>query len=77
MTWQLNHLIAKQRQIELADRAEQARLAYDARVASLAPSRRWNRGRLLTPRRIRAAGLAAAARPARPRPPQECVRCDT
>jgi hypothetical protein len=77
MTSQLNYLIAQQRHIELAHRAEQARLATEARAAVSAPSPRWNLGRLLATRRLRAARLAAAARPASPGPPQECLRCDT
>ena len=76
MTPLLNYLIAQQRSIELAYRAEQARLAGDARAAVSAPSPRWNLGRLLGPRRLRTAGLAAAAQPVRPGPPQPCVRCD-
>ena len=74
MTSQLNYLIAPQRHIELAYRAEQARLADDARVAGSAPSPRWSLGRLLATRRLRAAGSAAAARQANPGPPQECLR---
>ena len=77
MTSQLNYLIVKQRHVELAHRAEQARLAGEARAAVSAPTPRWNLGRLLAPRRLRTAGLAAAAQPARPGPPQECVRWDT
>ena len=77
MTSQLNYLIAQQRHIELACRAEQARLANEARPAASASSPRWNIGRLLAPRRLRAARLAAAARQASPGPPHECPRCDT
>jgi hypothetical protein len=77
MTPQLNYLIAQQRHIELAYRAEQARLAGDARAAVSAPPPRWNLGRLLAPRGLRAAGSAAAAQPVRPGPPRECARCDT
>jgi hypothetical protein len=74
MDSQLNYLIARQRQAELVSRAEQARLAIDARAAVSAPSRGWNLGRLVATRRLRPAGLVAAAQPAGP--PQECVRCD-
>jgi hypothetical protein len=77
MTAQLNHLIAQQRQIELVCRAEQARPAREIRLAAPAPSRRWNIGRLLASRRLRAARLAAAAPHPHARPPQECLRCDT
>jgi hypothetical protein len=50
MTSQLNYLIARQRQVELAYRAEQAGLAGDARAAEPAfPPRRYVR-------RLRAAG---------------------
>jgi hypothetical protein len=77
MTSQLNYLIAQQRHIELAHRAEQARLANEARAAVSAPSPRWNLGRLLATRRLRAARLAAAARQANPGPLPECLRCDT
>src|SRR5437588_3110350 len=74
MDSQLNYLIAQQRQAELVSRAEQARRANRARAAAPEPSRRWNQGRLLATRRLRAAGLAVTAQPAGP--PQECVRCD-
>ena len=63
MTTQLNYLVAQHRHIELVYRAEQARLAAEARAAGSAPSPRWNLGRLLAPRRLRAARLAAAAQP--------------
>ena len=76
MTPQLTYLIAQEKQIELAYRAEQARLAVEARAVS-APSPRGNLRRLLATRRLRAAELAAAAQPARPGAPQECLRCDT
>jgi hypothetical protein len=74
MDSQLNYLIAQQRQAALVCRAEQARLANDARASVSAPARRWNLGRLVATHRLRAAGLAATAQPAGP--PQECVRCD-
>ena len=77
MTSQLNYLIAQQRHIEFAYRAERARLAGEARAAESAPSPRWNLGRLLATPRLRAAGLTAAAQPATPGPQQECVKCDT
>ena len=41
MTSQLNYLIVQQRHIELAHRAEQARLADEARAAVSASSPRW------------------------------------
>jgi hypothetical protein len=74
MDSQFNYLIARQRQAELVSRAEQARLANDARAAVSAPSRRSSLGWLVATRRLRPAGLVAAAQPAGP--PQECVRCD-
>jgi hypothetical protein len=77
MTSQLNDLIVRQRHSELADLAQQARLASEARSATLASSRRWNIGQLLAPRRLRAPRLAAAARQANPGPPYEYPRCDT
>ena len=77
MTSQLNYLIAQQRHIEFAYQAEQARLAGQARAAGSAPPPRWHFGRLLAPRMLRTAGLAAAAQPTRPGTPQRCVRCDT
>ena len=77
MTSQLNDLIVRQRHSELADRAEQPRLASEARSATLASSRRWNIGQLFAPRRLWAPRLAAAARQANPGPPYECPRCDT
>jgi hypothetical protein len=77
MTSQLTYLIVQQRHTELVCRAEQARLANQLCPAGPASSRRWNIGRLLAPRRPRAARLAAAAQHASPGPPQECLRCDT
>ena len=77
MSSQLNYLIVQQRHVELVYRAEQSRLVGEARAAVSASSRRWNLGRLLAPRRLRAAGLAAAARPASFGPSHDCVRCDT
>ena len=77
MTTQLNNLIVQHRHIELVYRAEQARHAGEARAAVSAPSPRWNLGRLLAPHRLQAAGLAAAAQPVIPGPPQAYVRCDT
>ena len=76
MTPQLNYLVVQQRHIELACRAEHARLAkkYGAEPAS---SPCWNIRRLLAPRRLRTARLAAAAAQASPAPPPECLRCDT
>lgn len=74
---QLNYLIVQQRHIELACRAEHARLAAETHPARSAPSPRSKIGRLLAPRRLRAARLAAAAPLASPGPPQECLRCDT
>ena len=76
MTSQLNDLIVRQRHSELADRAEQARLANEARRAASASSPRWNIGRLLSTRRLKAARVAAAAQHAMPGPPPECLRCD-
>ena len=66
MTSHLNYLIAQQRHIELARYAEQARLANDARPAGSASSPRWNLGRLLATRRLKAARVAAAARQRNP-----------
>jgi hypothetical protein len=76
MTSQLNYLIVQQRHIELVCRAEQARLANETRPAGSASSPRSNIGRLLAPRRLSAARVAAAARQANPGPPKECLRCD-
>ena len=77
MTSQLNYLIVQQRHIELVCRAEQGRLANETRPARSASSPHSNIGRLLAPRRLSAARVAAAAQPARPGPPQECARWDT
>ena len=77
MTSQLNYLIVQQRHIELACRSEQAFLAKETRPAGSPSSPRWDLGWLLAPRRLRAAGLAAAATQARSAPPQPCLRCDT
>jgi hypothetical protein len=76
MNSQLTHLVVQQRHLELVRRAEEARLPNQARTAVSAPSRRWNLGRLVATRRPRAAGLAAAAQPATPGPPQECLSCN-
>ena len=77
MSSQLNYLIVQHRHTELVRRAEQSRLAGEARAAVSAPSPPGNLGRLLAPRRLRAAGLAGSAQPASLGPSQECVRCDT
>ena len=78
MNSQLNYLIAQQRHIELVYRAEQARLAGEARgAAGSAPSRRGNVARLLTPRWLAPARLAPAATQTTPGVSQECLRCDT
>src|ERR1700756_876215 len=60
MTSHLIYLIVQHRHIELVRRAKQARLANEARAAGPASSPRWNIGRLLASRRLRAARLAAA-----------------
>ena len=77
MNPQLNYLMVQQKQAELAYHAERARLAREARAAVSAQPRRSNLGRLIAPRRLGAASLAAVAQPASPGPPQECVRCET
>lgn len=77
MTSQLNYLIAEQRHIELARRAEQVRLANATRPAGSASSPRWSISWLLAPWRLSAARAAAAAPHASPAPPQESLRCDT
>jgi hypothetical protein len=77
MTSQLNYLIAQHRQAELVSDAEQARLAGDARLSPSASPPRWNVGRLLSARRLKAPHVSAAARKANPGPARECVSCDT
>ena len=77
MTSQLNYLIAQQSQAELVSRAEQARLASEARLARSAPAPRWNVGRFLSTRRLKAACVSASARKANAGPARECVSCDT
>jgi len=77
MTSQLNYLIAQQRQAELVSRAERARLANAPRRPRSAASPRWNVGRLLSTRRLKAPHVSAAARKANAGPPRECVSCDT
>ena len=76
MSPQLNYFIVQQKQSELVYRAEQAWLVREARAAESAQPRRSNLGRLIAPRRLGAAGLAAATQPASPGP-QECVRGET
>jgi predicted GNAT family N-acyltransferase len=76
MTSHLNHLVAQQRNTELVSYAEQARLANEARRAASASSPRWNIGRLLSTRRLKAARVTAAAQHAMPGPSPECLRCD-
>ena len=68
MTSQLTYLIAQQKHIELAYRAEHARLAKETRPAGSPSSPRWDLGWLLATRRLRAARLATAA---------TRLRCDT
>jgi hypothetical protein len=77
MTPQLNYLVVQQRHIELTCRAEHARLANEVRRAELASLPCWKIGRLLAPRRLRAARLAAPAAQASPAPAPECLRCGT
>jgi hypothetical protein len=77
MTSELNYLIIQHRHTELECRAEQARLANEARTAGPASAPRWDVGRLLAARRLRAARLTAAAPVASPGPPQEYLTCDT
>ena len=77
MNPQLNYLTVQQKQTELAHRARQPRLAREARAAMSAQPRRSNLGRLIAPRRLGAAGLAAASQPATPGPPQACLRGET
>ena len=76
MTSHLNYLIAQQRYTELASYAEQARLANEARPVGSASLPRWNVGRLLATRRLKAASVAAAAQHVMPGPPPECLTCD-
>jgi hypothetical protein len=54
MTSQLNYLIAQQRQAELVSHADRARLASDAHLSRSASPPRWNVGRLLSTRRLKA-----------------------
>jgi hypothetical protein len=76
MNSHLIYLVIQHRHIEVVRRAEQARLANEARAAGQASSPRWKIGRLLAPRRLPAARLAAATPLASPGPPQECPTCD-
>jgi hypothetical protein len=77
MTSQLNYLIAQQRQAELVSHAERALVASDAHLSRSASPPRWDVGRLLSTRRLKAPHMSAAARKANARPPRECVSCDT
>jgi hypothetical protein len=77
MTSQLHYLIAQQSHIEVFCRAEQARLADEARTLASPSAQRRQIGRLLAPRRLRAARLAAAGAQASQRPPHKCLSCDT
>ena len=77
MNPQLNYFMVPQKQGELAYRAEQARLGRETRAAVSAQPRRSNLGRLIARWRLGAAGLAPAAQPASPGPPQQCVGCET
>ena len=77
MNPQFNYLMVQQKQRELAYRAERARLGREARAAVSAQPRRSNLGRLIASWRRGAASLAAAAQPASPGPPQQCVRCES
>jgi hypothetical protein len=76
MTSQLNYLIAQQRQAELVSCAERAVLASDAHLVRSASPSRWNVGRPLSTRRLKAPHMSAAARKAHARAPRECVSCD-
>ena len=74
---QLNYLIVQQRHIELACRAEHARLAAETHPARSASSPRSELGWLLASRRPRAARPAQAGAQASPGPTQECLTCAT
>ena len=76
MNPQLNYFMVQQKQSELAYRAKQGRPGREARGAVSRQPRRSNLGRLIASWRLGAAGLSAAAQPARPGP-QECVRGET
>lgn len=71
----LTHLIAQQRQSELARDAERARLANDVRLASTS-ARRFSLRGLITRRRIGAVDVAPAMPPAGPGLAPEGLRCD-
>jgi hypothetical protein len=70
MNWHINYLIARQRHLELARSAEQARLKR-AHIGSPPSSPRGYARWLLATHRLSATRRAAAARQANPGPPQE------
>jgi hypothetical protein len=75
MNSQLNYLIAQQRIAEFACRAEQARLASQARAARSASTRCYV-GFLLAPRRLKAARMAAAGQQTNLACAEQCLRCE-
>lgn len=75
MNSHLNYLIVEQRHSELVRRAEQDRIAAEARAARSAPSGPRHIGRLVATRRLKAARVATAAPQPKPRPAVG-VRCD-
>jgi hypothetical protein len=73
---QLTYLIVKLRQSELICRAEQARLADEARRPRSPSFPRRYVAWVRTARRLRPARLAGVARHADPNPAHECLSCD-
>jgi hypothetical protein len=76
MNPQLAYLLVQARHSELIRRAEQARLAGEARSARSPSFPRRYAGRLLATRRLRLSCLAGVAQYASSNPPHECLSCD-
>ena len=76
MNPQLTYLLVQARHSELVCRADQARLAGEARRARSPSFPRRYVGRLLATRRLRPSRLASVAQHASSNPPHECLSCD-
>jgi hypothetical protein len=76
MNPQLTYLLVQARHPELVCRAEQSRLAGEARRAWSPSFPRRDVGRLLATRRLRPSRSPSVAQHASSNPPHECLSCD-
>jgi hypothetical protein len=76
MNPQLTYFLVQARHSELICRAEQARIAGQARRARSPSFPRRYAGRLVAMRRLSPSRLASVAQYASSNPPHECLSCD-